>query len=129
MVGILRLPTINAPATTMSRVNEVLTQPLNIMETLELTESVCVFDQVFYVNTADITWKHDQLNNIIFRMVAFHTIPYQTISYHTIPYHTMPCHVMPCHAMPYHTIPYHTIPYHTIPYHTISYHTIPYHII
>ena len=102
--GILRLPTINAPATTMSRVNEVLTQPLNIMETLELEESVClfdrrpymmgkargkeeeevcVFDQVFYVNTADITWKHDQLKNIIFRMVAYHTIPYHTISFET----------------------------------------------
>ena len=39
-------------------------------------EEVCVFDQVFYVNTADITWKHDQLKNIIFRMVAYHTIPY-----------------------------------------------------
>ncbi len=77
--GILRLPTINAPATTMSRVNELLTQPLNIMESLELKESVCVFDQVFYVNTADITWKHDQLKNIIFRMVAFHTIPYHII--------------------------------------------------
>ena len=100
--GILRLPIINAPATTMSRVNELLTQPLKIMESLELKESVCVFDQVFYVNTADITWKHDQLKDIIFRMVAFHTIPYHTIPYHTIPYHTIP----------YHTIPYHTIPYH-----------------
>ena len=45
------------------------------MESLELKESVCVFDQVFYVNTTDITLKHDQLKNIIFRMVAFHTIP------------------------------------------------------
>ena len=71
------MPTINALAkTTMSRVNEVLTQSLNITETMGLKESVCVFDQVFYVNTADITWKHEQFKCIIFRMEAFHAIPY-----------------------------------------------------
>ena len=64
-----------SPATTVSRVNEVLTQPLNIMETLGLNESVCVFAQVFYIKTADITWKDDQFKNIIFRIVAFH-VPY-----------------------------------------------------
>ena len=53
-----------------------MTQSLNITETLGLKENVCVFDQVFYVKTADITWKHDQFKNIIFRMEAFHTIPY-----------------------------------------------------
>ncbi len=50
------LPAINLPATTISRVSEVLTQTLNIMETLGLNESVCVFAQVFYVKTADIIY-------------------------------------------------------------------------
>ena len=39
------LPTINAPATDSSTVNEVLTHTLNIMETLGLKEIVCVVDQ------------------------------------------------------------------------------------
>ena len=72
------LPTINTPSTEMSTVNEDPTQTLNIMETLGLNESVCVFDQVFYVKTEEITWKHDKFKNSIFRMVAFHTIPFET---------------------------------------------------
>ena len=38
---------------TPSTVNEDPTQTLNIMETQGLKESVCVFDQVFYVKTAE----------------------------------------------------------------------------
>ena len=73
------LPTINAPATEMSTVNEVLTQTLNIMSTLELKAIVWVFDQVLYVKAAEITRKHDKFNNIIiFRMGAFHTIRSET---------------------------------------------------
>ena len=69
------LPTIIAPATDMLTVNEVLTQTLNIMETLELKEIVCVFDQALYAKAAEITWKHDdKFKNIILRMGAFHTI-------------------------------------------------------
>ena len=65
---------INAPATDMSTVNEVLTQTLNIMETLELKEIVCVFDQGLYAKAAEITWKHDnKFKNIILRMGG---IPY-----------------------------------------------------
>ena len=67
-----------SPSTEMSTVNEDPTQTLNIMKTLGLKESVCVFDQVFYVKTAEITWKHDQFKSIIFSMVAFHTIPFET---------------------------------------------------
>ena len=70
------LPTINAPATDISTVNEVLTQTLNIMETgsLELKEIACVFDQALNTKAAEITWKHDKFKNIILRMGAFHTI-------------------------------------------------------
>ena len=38
------LPTINAPATQMSTVNEVLNQSLSIMQSLNQTKIVCVFD-------------------------------------------------------------------------------------
>ena len=38
------LPTINAPATQMSTVNEVLNQSLSIMQSLKQTKIVCVFD-------------------------------------------------------------------------------------
>ena len=72
------VPTINTPSTEMSTVNEDPTQTLNIMETMGLKESVCVFDQVFYVKTPEITWKLDKLKNIIFRIVAFHTMPFET---------------------------------------------------
>ena len=41
----LDLPTINAPATQMSTVNEVLNQSLSIMRGLGLTKIVCVFNQ------------------------------------------------------------------------------------
>ena len=50
------------------------------METLELKEIVCVFNQVMYVKAAEITLNHDEFYNIIIRMVAFHTIPSE-ISY------------------------------------------------
>ncbi|KAJ8416693.1 hypothetical protein AAFF_G00325710 [Aldrovandia affinis] len=67
-------PTINTPVTEMSAIYEVLTQTLNIMETLELKEIVCVFDQALYAKASGITWKHEKFRNIILRMGAFHTI-------------------------------------------------------
>ena len=69
------LHTINAPATAMSTVKEVLTQVLKIKESLGLKEIVCVFDQALYVKAADITWKHpDQFQPIVLRRGMFHTI-------------------------------------------------------
>ena len=69
------LPTINAPATAMSAVNEVLTQALEIKESLGLKDIVCVFDQALSAKAADITWKHpDRFRPIVLRMAVFHTI-------------------------------------------------------
>ncbi|XP_078353848.1 uncharacterized protein LOC144638526 [Oculina patagonica] len=69
------LPTINAPATAMSTVNEVLNQALKIKESLHLKDIVCVFDQAMYAKAAEITWKHpDKFQPIVLRMGAFHTI-------------------------------------------------------
>ena len=48
------LPTINAPATQFSTVNEVLNQSLSIMRSLGLTKIVCVFDQAFYAKILEI---------------------------------------------------------------------------
>ena len=44
------------------------------MDTLELKEIVCVFDQALYAKAAEITWKHEKFKNLILRMGAFHTI-------------------------------------------------------
>jgi hypothetical protein len=69
------LPTINAPATQMSTVNEVLNQAVSIMESLQLTQVVCVFDQALYAKALEILWKHlDIFKDIIIRMGVFHTI-------------------------------------------------------
>ena len=54
------LPTINAPATQMSTVNEVLNQSINIMQSLELNKIVCVFDQALFAKAAEIIWKHPE---------------------------------------------------------------------
>lgn len=68
------LPTISAPATDMSTVNEVLEQTLRIMQALQLNWIVCVFDQALYAKAVEILWKHDKFNSIIIRMGDFHTI-------------------------------------------------------
>ena len=70
------LPTINAPATQMSTVNEVLNQSLSIMQWLNQTKIVCVFDQALYAKAVEITWKHPDKfqNTIITRLGVFHTI-------------------------------------------------------
>ena len=62
------LPTINAPATEMSTVNEVLEQTLRIMQSLQLPNIVCVFDQALYAKATEIIWKHEKFRNIIIRM-------------------------------------------------------------
>lgn len=73
--GDIYLPTINAPATQMSTVNEALNQSLSIMQCLDLTKIVCVFDQALYAKAVEITWKHaGKFQNIIIRLGVFHTI-------------------------------------------------------
>ena len=68
------LPTINAPATEMSTVKEVLEQTLRIMQSLQLQNIVCVLDQALYAKAAEIVWKHEKFKNIVIRMGVFHTI-------------------------------------------------------
>ena len=69
------LPTINAPASNLSTVYEVLTQSLKIKDTLALKSIVVVFDQALYAKATEIIWKkHEQFKNIVPRMGAFQTI-------------------------------------------------------
>ena len=70
------LPTINAPATQMATVNEVLNQSLNIMRSLELTKIVFVFEQALYAKAAEVTCKHPDKfkTTFIIRLEVFHTM-------------------------------------------------------
>lgn len=69
------LPTINAPATCMSAVHEVLQQSKQIQCALQLPAIVCVFDQALYAKAAEIVWKHQSdFCSIVLRLGDFHTI-------------------------------------------------------
>ena len=72
----LDLPTINAPATQMSTVNEVLNQSLSIMRGLGLTKIVSVFDQAFYAKILEI------INMLTSSRVASSGLAYFTPSAH-----------------------------------------------
>lgn len=69
------LPTINAPATEMSTVYQVLLKSQEIKATLKLESIVVVFDQALYAKATDIKWKHRaRFNDLVLRMGVFHTI-------------------------------------------------------
>jgi len=69
------LPTINAPVTQMSTVNEVLKQSLIIQQSLGMRNILGVFDKALYAKAVEITWKHpDQFSNTIIIVGAFHTV-------------------------------------------------------
>ena len=50
------LPTINAPATEMKTVNEILCTSDEIRKVLNLKEIVVVMDQALYAKAAEIKW-------------------------------------------------------------------------
>ena len=69
------LPTINAPATEMNTVYEIINQSELIRKELSLQTMVVVMDQALYAKAVEITWKHKQnFSNILLRMGTFHTI-------------------------------------------------------
>ena len=69
------LPTINAPATQLSTVQEILVQSLKIKETLHLESIVLVFDQAIYAKAAEIVWKQNpKFESVILRLGVFHTL-------------------------------------------------------
>ena len=69
------LPTIDAPATEMKTVNEILRQSDEVRKMLNLKEIVVVIDQALYAKAAEIKWKHlSTYSSIIFQLGTFHTI-------------------------------------------------------
>ena len=68
------LPTINAPATELNTVFEILNQSERIRKEL-LLETIVVMDQALFAKAAEIAWKQKELySNILLRMGTFHTI-------------------------------------------------------
>lgn len=69
------LPTINAPATKLSTVREILNHIIKIMKALDIDEIVCIFDQALYAKASEIIWKHQmKFKPIVLRMGTFHTL-------------------------------------------------------
>ena len=69
------LPTINAPATNLSTVNEVLMQSLSIAKKLALEDIAVCFDQALYSKACEIVWKEpEKLRPVVLTMGTFHTI-------------------------------------------------------
>ena len=69
------LPTINAPATEMSTVQEILSESMVIKESLHLASIAVVLDQALYSKATEIAWKHhERYNNVILMMGNFHII-------------------------------------------------------
>ena len=69
------LPTINAPATEMKTVNEILSKSDEIRKVLNLKEIVVIMDQALYAKAAEIKWQHPNTYSfIILRLGTFHTI-------------------------------------------------------
>ena len=68
------LPTIDAPATSMSTIYEVRCQALSVKDALDLNSLVVVYDQTIYAKAVEIAWKHDiQFSSIVLRLGVFHT--------------------------------------------------------
>ena len=68
------LPTINAPASALTTVFEVLNQSEEIRRKLYLNTIVVVMDQALFAKACEITWKEECFSNIILRMGTFHAI-------------------------------------------------------
>ena len=69
------LPTINAPATELNTVFEILNQSELIRKELLLETIVVVMDQALFAKAAEIVWKQKELfSNILLRMGAFHSL-------------------------------------------------------
>ena len=69
------LPTINAPATEMSTVQEILSSALKITSSLHLENVAVVLDQALFAKATEIAWKQPKLyGNLVLMMGNFHTL-------------------------------------------------------
>ena len=68
------LTTIDAPATDMATVHEVLVQSLKIKNPPKLKSIVLVFDQALYAKATEVQWKQsERFKDIVLKMGVFHT--------------------------------------------------------
>ena len=69
------LPTINAPATDVSTVNEALNLSLTIMRSLHFKSMICVFHQAIYAKAFEVKCKkYEKFKPIVLRLGNFHTL-------------------------------------------------------
>lgn len=68
------LQPINAPASEMSTVQEILRECLRICKTLDLEAITCVMDQALYCKASEICWSNEIFRPIVLRMGTFHTL-------------------------------------------------------
>ena len=69
------LPTINAPATELNTVFEILNRSELIRKQLLLETIVVVMDQAIFAKATEIVWKQkEKFSNVVLRMGSFHTI-------------------------------------------------------
>ncbi|KAG1714542.1 hypothetical protein GQR58_001134 [Nymphon striatum] len=71
------LPTINAPATELSTVQELLSQSVFIQQHLSLDKIAVIMDQALYAKAAEVAWKHKlRFDSLLLMMGNFHIICY-----------------------------------------------------
>ncbi|KAG1660989.1 putative ATP-dependent RNA helicase DDX46 [Nymphon striatum] len=69
------LPTINAPATELSTVQELLSQSVFIQQHLSLDKIAVIMDQALYAKAAEVAWKHKlRFESLLLMMGNFHII-------------------------------------------------------
>ena len=69
------LDCINAPATIISTVYNILERCLKIKEALKLKIIICVFDQAIYCKAMEIKWKNsERYSSCLVMLGIFHTI-------------------------------------------------------
>ena len=69
------LPTINAPATELTTVQEILSQSASIQEYIGLDKVAVVMDQALYAKATEVAWKQQQrFEKVILMMGNFHVI-------------------------------------------------------
>ncbi|KAG1664664.1 hypothetical protein GQR58_019714 [Nymphon striatum] len=75
------LPTINAPATELSTVQELLSQSVFIQQHLSLDKIAVIMDQALYAKAAEVAWKHKlRFDSLLLMMGNFHIICYMLLS-------------------------------------------------
>ena len=68
------LPSINAPASSMATIHEIIVRAIQIKEELQLSGIVLVCHHAIYAKAIEIAWKHsDEFIPIVLRLCSFHT--------------------------------------------------------